>query len=91
MPTDVRDNSALSRFELDLEGGIAVANYRRAGNVLTIYHTETPRNLRERGSGTRLVRGALDIIRARGERVVPRCPFVRIFIARHPDYAGLVA
>jgi len=40
--SDVRDNTALSRFELDADDVTAVANYRLAGNVMTITHTEVP-------------------------------------------------
>lgn len=29
----VRDNTALSRFELDAEGGVAFANYRRSASL----------------------------------------------------------
>jgi len=36
------------------------------------------------------VRGALEDIRSRGERVVPFCPFVRAYVRRHPEYADLV-
>jgi predicted GNAT family acetyltransferase len=42
----VRDNAALSRFELDVEGGLAFANYRRVPGTVIITHTETPRALR---------------------------------------------
>jgi hypothetical protein len=53
-------------------------------------HTEVPKQLEGRGVGSQLVRGALDIIRKRGLRVVPRCPFVKSYIERHPDYTDLV-
>ena len=37
-----------------------------------------------------LVKGALDDIRARGETIVPLCPFVAAWLARHPDYQDLI-
>jgi uncharacterized protein len=91
MPDAVRDNPDLNRFEMDIGDALAVANYRAAPGVLTIYHTEVPPEIGGRGHGSALVRGALDIVRARGLKVVPRCGFVRAFIARHPDYQDLVA
>jgi hypothetical protein len=36
----VRNNTALSRFELDAEGGTAVANYRLEDGVMTFFHTD---------------------------------------------------
>jgi predicted GNAT family acetyltransferase len=45
---------------------------------------------RGRGVGEALVRGTLDQLRERGDRLVPKCPFVAAFIQRHPEYAELV-
>lgn len=86
----VRDNPTRSRFELDSEGGVAFANYRRAGDRLIITHTETPPALRGRGIATLLVKGALDLIRADGLKVVAGCSFVVDYLNQHPDDADLV-
>ena len=87
----VRNNTALSRFELETEDGTAVANYRASPGVLTIYHTEVPRALRERGIASRLIHDALELARAQGLKVVPRCGFVAHYIRSHPEFADLVA
>jgi len=87
----VTDNTARSRFELALGADTAFVNYRRSGTVLVLTHAEVPTHLEGRGVGSRLVGGALDLVRARGERVVPRCPFVVRFIERHPAYRDLLA
>jgi len=42
----VRDNKSQRRFELDVEGGLAFANYRLTLDAVIITHTETPRALR---------------------------------------------
>jgi predicted GNAT family acetyltransferase len=47
--TEVRDNKTRSRFELDVEGAVAFANYRLAPGAVIITHTETPRALRADG------------------------------------------
>src|SRR3954453_2633835 len=86
----VRDNTALSRFELDVEGGIAFANYRRAPGTVIITHTETPRALRGRGIASELVQGALELIRADGNKVVAGCGFVVDYLRKHPEFADLV-
>jgi predicted GNAT family acetyltransferase len=85
----VRDNTALSRFELDVEGGLAVANYRRTPGTVIITHTETPRALRGRGIASELVRGALELIRADGDKVVAGCGFVVDYLRKHPEFSDL--
>jgi len=42
MPATLHDNPTLSRFEMDDDGILAVANYRLADNVMTLTHTEVP-------------------------------------------------
>ena len=86
----VRDNPALSRFELDVEGAVAFANYRRAPGTVIITHTETPRALRGRGIASELVQGALELIRADGHMVVASCGFVVDYLQKHPEYGDLV-
>src|SRR5438309_7680412 len=66
----VRDNKAQNRFELDVEGAVAFANYRLTPSAVIITHTETPRALRGRGIASELVRGALELIRADGRKVI---------------------
>jgi predicted GNAT family acetyltransferase len=86
----VRNNAALNRFELDVEGGMAVAYYRAAPGRITITHTEVPTTLRGRGIGSVLVRGALELARAQGLTVASRCPFVSAYLGKHPEYNDLL-
>jgi uncharacterized protein len=80
-----------ARFELDVDGHIAFANYRNIDGVIAITHTEVPSALRERGVGSRLVLAMLGQIRAEGLKVRPLCSFARFVIAQHPEYGDLVA
>jgi uncharacterized protein len=88
---EVRDNAARRRYELDVEGGQAFIDYRRNGNVVTMLHAEVPAALEGHGIGSALVRGALELVRTQGERIVPACPFVAAFVARHREFEDLVA
>ena len=80
------------RFELrsgdELVGFI---DYRLHGEVITLVHTEVFAAFSGQGHAAVLARGALDDARARGLTVVPSCPYVASYIAKHPEYADLVA
>jgi uncharacterized protein len=86
----VNNNTAKHRFELDVEGHIAAAYYERSGNVITFEHTEVPAELGGKGVGSRLVKGALDQVRAERLQVVAQCPFVKAWIGKNPAYADLL-
>ena len=85
----VRDNKAQSRFELDIEGSVAFANYRQTPTAVIITHTGTPRALRGRGIASELVKGALELIRADGHKVIAGCGFVVDYLHKNPQYADL--
>ena len=87
----VRDNPEQQRFEMETSAGLAVAEYRRDGDTLSIFHTEVPPALRGQGMGDKLVRGVLEDVRRRNLKVVPRCWFVREFVGSHPEYRDLIA
>jgi uncharacterized protein len=87
----VTDNPAELRYELRDDGVlVGEVRYRRRPGRRVLVHTEVAPAVEGRGLGAELVRGALDDIRAHGERVVPSCPFVAAFIRRHPEYRDLV-
>lgn len=91
-PAGVSDNLEQQRFELALAGGaLARIDYRRTGEVLWLDHAEVPPTFAGQGVGSALVRGALELARARGERVVPVCGFVAAWMRRHPEFDSLRA
>jgi uncharacterized protein len=53
-------------------------------------HTEVPPELGGRGIGSKIAGGALDLVRARGLKVVAECPFIAGFIGKHPEYTDLL-
>ncbi|HEY0696997.1 MAG TPA: GNAT family N-acetyltransferase [Micromonospora sp.] len=93
MSTTVRDNPAESRYEiLDGEQVVGFATYRLTGGRIAFLHTEVDPAHAGRGLAGQLVTWALDDVRRRGLTVLPFCPYVRSFIARHAErYLDLVA
>lgn len=86
----VRHNPDAGRFEADVEGGIAHADYRLQGQVMRIVHTEVPLAAEGRGVAGQVVRAALDHARRHGLRVQPLCSYVRSYMTRHPDTHDLL-
>jgi predicted GNAT family acetyltransferase len=91
MEPTVHDAPDAERYEIrDGDRVLGIAAYRRRGDTVVFTHTEVDPDAGESGLGSRLVRGALDDVRARGDHVEPRCSFVRGYIERHPEYRDLV-
>jgi hypothetical protein len=86
----VNDNPAHHRYQLEVDGHIAATYYEIADGVITFIHTEVPPQLGGKGIGSKLIKGALDQVRARGLKVIAQCPFVKAYIEKHPDYANLL-
>jgi uncharacterized protein len=91
MANSVQDNSATARYEMQVEGKTAFITYRRAGTVVTLLHAEVPPELAGHGVGSALTRGTLELARARGDKVIARCPFIVTYIRRHAEFQSLLA
>ena len=86
----ITDNTAERRWELFVDGTLAVFAEYQDAKRRTFTHTETQPGFEGQGLATELVRAALDDARERGLDVLPVCPFVRGYLERHPDYVDLV-
>lgn len=87
----VIDNPELQRFELDVDGHVAFASYRRSPGIVTFTHAEVPDALQGRGVGSALAKGALALVAQSGDKVVPRCPFIAAYMQKHPELSHLLA
>ena len=89
---DVTNNEAQKRYEARVDGELAGSAYYDAADDLIVFtHTEVDDAFEGKGVGSALARFALDDVRADGRRkVVPRCPFIKGWIDRHPDYQDLL-
>jgi predicted GNAT family acetyltransferase len=74
-----------ARFEVGSPEGTSVLTYTLGEGVVSLDHTVVPPEVTTRGTGTALVRSALAWAAQEHLAVVPRCPFVQSFVARHPD------
>ncbi len=90
MSNEVVDNTGRSRFELTEQGHTAFADYRRDGDRVVIPHVEAPIPLRGQGTAGRLMAGALELIRERGQKVVPVCGYAIAYMRRHPEYGDIL-
>ena len=88
--TDIVNNRERHRYELAVDGHIAATYYAIADGVITFLHTEVPPELGGKGIASKLIRGALDQVRAEGLKVIAQCPFVKAFIDKHADYQDLL-
>jgi uncharacterized protein len=95
MPADperpiVKHNPDLGRFEIQVDGHLAVLEYRLEGHTVIFTHTGVPAVLEGRGIGSQLARSGLEYAQEKSLQVVPVCWFVAGYIQRHPEYQGIV-
>jgi len=91
MAVEVREAEDGQRFEVYEDGQLAgFADCIRHGDAVAIPHTEVDPARGGRGLASELIRITLDTLRERGSQVLPYCPFVSAYIAKHPEYVALV-
>lgn len=88
-PFTIVHNPAASRFELDLNGELAVLDYQLTDQKMFITHTGVPVSHRGQGIAAELVESALAHAREHAYQVVPICSYVVVYLRRHPEYVPL--
>ena len=93
--TVVQHHPHLRRFDLTVDGQPASwLEYEPivapSGTVWRITHTVTVPSRRGQGLAGRLVEHVMTDAAVQGVRIDPACPYVREWIARHPQHASVV-
>lgn len=90
MDIEITRDDERHRYKAIKDGHESYVSYKVVGTrALDFQHTFVPPSLRGQGIAEALVRYGMEDARARGLKVIPTCPFVRAFIARHPEVQDL--
>jgi predicted GNAT family acetyltransferase len=76
-------NPAQSRYELQVDGLIAFADYQRSGQTLVIPHVEAAPALRGTGAAGRLMAKVAETARAEGLKIAPLCGYAAAWLKRN--------
>jgi predicted GNAT family acetyltransferase len=87
---EIRDNTEAHRYELPVEGDMAVVTYNLSEPNLMITETLVPIPLEGRGIASRLARHVIADAKARGLVILPVCPFFSAYFQKHPEHAEVV-
>ena len=92
MKTDfkLKDNVHANRYEINVDGFTAKIEYMKAGNKIFLTHTEVPEEFEGGGVGSALVKAVLEDIERKNLILVPLCPFVSVYVKRHPEWEKLI-
>lgn len=90
MTNAFRDNVEKSRFELERDGQVVFADYKRRGASLLILHVEAPQPLRGTGAASALMQAIAEKVRAEGGAIVPYCGYAVAWLRRHKEFQDLV-
>jgi predicted GNAT family acetyltransferase len=91
----VADNPELSRYEARIgDRLLGFVDYLLdpSGDPLILDHTEVFPEAEGKGVGSRLAKGTLEDIRARGLKMIVDCEFIAAYLKRHPrEYEDLLS
>ena len=87
---DVVHQPQNKRFAILLDHETAVLEYIPAKNFIVFSHTEVPPSYEGKGIASQLARTGLEYAKETNQRVMPLCPYVAMYIRRHPEYKSLV-
>ncbi|MDB5241595.1 MAG: acetyltransferase, partial [Spirosoma sp.] len=80
------------RFELKTGGKLSIVEYQQVDDeTLALTHTEVDPSLEGQGVGSHLVSGVLEYVERNNLKIVPLCPFVDVYIKRHPEWKRVVS
>ena len=92
MTHSIEHNANDERYEIYVDDELAgFTEARVLGDTVLMPHTLVLEKFSGQGLGGELVGAALDDIRSSGRSVRPTCTYVRGYIAKHPEYADLLA
>ena len=91
MTSELRNNTADSRYEMVEQDMTSWADYRLSGDRLYIDHVESPPALRGTGAAGRLMAALAAEARTQGLRITPICGYAAAWLRRSHEFRDLLA
>lgn len=86
----MRDDAERGRFEIEVDGLVAHAEYRREPGTLVILHVYAPPRLRGTGAADRLMGEVAAQARTEGARIRALCGYANRWLTTRPAYRDLL-
>lgn len=83
-------NGDANRFELHIDGHMAVIEYSMKGNVFVLLHTEVDKALEGRGIAAILTEKTFHHLESIGAKIIPLCPYIVGYLKKHPEWMRIV-
>jgi predicted GNAT family acetyltransferase len=87
---EIRDNAEMKRYELPVDGDVAVVTYNLSPSSLMITETLVPPRLEGRGLASRLAKHVIADAKDRSLLILPVCPFFMGYLRKHSEHAEVV-
>ncbi|WP_347372989.1 GNAT family N-acetyltransferase [Aequorivita sp. Q41] len=84
------DDKEKNRFVVIIDAHQAYIEYSLKSDYYSLNHTIVDKELSGKGVASELTEKVLMEIKQRGLKIVPSCPFIKKFIAKHPEWEPLV-
>ncbi len=79
----ITNNTSQNRYELSVDGHLAVADYVLEGSNLTINRVFVPEELRGKGVAAKVMEGVVADAKEQGLTIVPICSYAESYMKRH--------
>jgi predicted GNAT family acetyltransferase len=86
----LKNNKEANQYQIQIDEYSARIEYILAQDKIFLTHTEVPKQMVGKGVGSVLVKMILQDIEKHDLTLVPLCPFVAMYIKRHPEWLKLV-
>ena len=87
---DIRHNEAAHRFEAGHAPHLAKLDYHLSGHSVDMLHVEVPEEYQGQGLAGLLTLTALIWAREKGLKVIPSCPYVKVYLKKHPEFSDVI-
>jgi hypothetical protein len=86
----MKNNQALSRYELEINGLVAFADYRTEGDIIIIDYVFAPPELRGAGAAGSLMKEIVGEAMNKKMKIHPVCSYAAVWLRKHKEYHDLI-
>lgn len=90
MEYEVVHNEEANRFEVNVDGHIAVSEYRDEGDHWDVVHTFVPPALEGRGIAAVVTKALFDYAQSNNIKIRPVCSYAVRYAEKHSEYANIL-